>query len=81
MSEKISITWGEEVYQPLKYNGFRLGPYTVEIEVKPDETMQQAFDRGWKFLEDQALVMFTAKKLGFHGRVMSVMEIAKQGVS
>lgn len=75
MPDKIKIVWGEETYFPIKATGFRVGPYSIETEIRPDETPAQAFQRAWDILEAQALMIFLQKRAGFQDRVINVRGI------
>ena len=77
MPDKITVVWGEETFFPVMATGFRMGPYSIETEVRPGETPEQAFKRAWDFLEAQALMMFAAKRNNFQARMKQVMEIHK----
>lgn len=43
--EVVEVTWGEENFSPVQYNGFRVGPFKVATRVRPGETIAQAMQR------------------------------------
>lgn len=59
--QMITVTWGEEVLQPIQYNGFRIGPITLSTPVKEGETVEQAYSRVWAMLAKLGERQFTDK--------------------
>lgn len=45
IAKRVSITFGEEVFQPYQYESFRVGPITVDIELAEGETVAEATKR------------------------------------
>lgn len=65
---KLLVTWGEETHQPIQYNGFRVGPIHVEVEVGPDEDPIEVFERTMAELDAMARIEFQQKLAGFTER-------------
>lgn len=65
---QITVTWGEEVIQPIQYNGFRVGPLSMTVDVLPHETPREAYARVWKLLDDIGQEQFAQKLAGFMQR-------------
>lgn len=62
---QISVTWGEQVIQPIQYNGFRVGPLSMTADVLPHETPREAYARVWRILDDLAREQFDAALQNF----------------
>ena len=41
----VEVTWGEELFQPVQYNSFRVGPFKVATTVRRGETIGDAMLR------------------------------------
>ena len=65
----ITVTWGEEVLQPIQYNGFRVGPLTITAPILPGETVLQAYHRLWTMLDKLGREQFDRKLSGWLERV------------
>ena len=65
----ITVTWGEEVIQPIQYNGFRVGALTLTTPVLPNETVTQAYERVWRMLDKLGRDQFKRKLDGFSERL------------
>lgn len=63
--ETITIVYGEEVYSPVTYNNYKVGPYTYTTTIRPGETFEQAFERGYNLLAAAALRSFNHKRQQF----------------
>lgn len=63
--ETITITYGEDTYNVGQYSGFRVGPFSITLQIKPGEDPNAVFKRGWDILEAQALPMFLTKRNAF----------------
>lgn len=63
--DTITVTWGEELYAPYRYNHFKVGPFTYTTTVQDGETPEQAFTRAYKFLEAHVEKVFLRKRNQF----------------
>ena len=43
--EVVEVTWGEELFQPVQYNSFRVGPFKASTIVRKGETVAKAMLR------------------------------------
>ena len=50
----VTVTWAEQGFQPIQFNGFRFGPFTLSTVVQEGETPTQAMDRAYRYLNDFA---------------------------
>ena len=41
----VEVTWGEQSFQPIPFNGIRVGPFKVATRVRKGETVAQAVAR------------------------------------
>jgi hypothetical protein len=46
----IEVTWGENLFAPIQYNSFRVGPFRMTVTVRADESVADAVARGQKEL-------------------------------
>lgn len=45
VGDRLTMTFGEELFTPVPFNSFRVGPFTLETTLQPGETAQQAHAR------------------------------------
>jgi hypothetical protein len=67
--DKLTVTRGEETFSPVQYNSFRLGALTITTTVKPGETIEQAYDRCHRTLEELSDKQFDAQLKAFSNRL------------
>lgn len=41
----VTVTWGEEMYQPRQWHSYRVGPFTISAPILKGETVSQAVMR------------------------------------
>lgn len=41
----VTVTWGEEMFQPRAWHAYRVGPFTISAPLLPKETVSQAITR------------------------------------
>jgi hypothetical protein len=51
MGDKIVVTIGEQNFMPHRYQGFRVGPFSVETQLLEGETYLDAYNRVWAALQ------------------------------
>lgn len=56
--EAISLTLGPEVYSPVKYNTFTIGPFSATVVIQPGETTADAVTRCYRVLAELNEVEF-----------------------
>ena len=47
----LKVTYGEENYHPVQYNGFKVGGIELVIEVPPNMTLEEAHELAFTRLE------------------------------
>jgi hypothetical protein len=57
VGQVVEATWGDEFYQVVQYNGFRVGPFKAMSVVRPGETIASALLRLHAELNEAALVV------------------------
>lgn len=45
VGQPVEVTWGEELFQPVQFNTFRVGPFKATTVVRPGETVAAALAR------------------------------------
>jgi hypothetical protein len=61
VKNSIEVTWGPELYAPLRFHTMTIGPYRMTVTPEDGETDEQAFARGFKFLEAMARKAFATE--------------------
>jgi len=64
--DEVSVTIGRELYSPIRYQTFEVGPYTVVTKVRPGETAREAFARA-RAVAQEAWDQEFEEKVGQHG--------------
>jgi len=72
LGEEVSATWGEEVFSPVQYNSFRVGPFSSTTHVRAGETRVDALARLNRDLAAVADAEFTRKKKAFAASLTAV---------
>lgn len=49
--EYVDVTVGEELYGPVQFHAYRVGPFEMRVYLRPDEDHGQAAERGLAMLE------------------------------
>ncbi len=75
--ESITVVWGEEVFSPVQYNSFRVGPFTYTVTQRFGESLEKAVKRANDFLEKHADKMFVAKRNAYLARLKTVRDAVK----
>jgi hypothetical protein len=70
----VTVSWGEEVFQPVQYNTFRCGGNSITTPTKPGETYLEAYRRAWLALEELSELQFNDKLAGYGKRLQRVKE-------
>jgi len=66
--DEITITLGEQVFAPVSYNSFRVGPFIIKTTIKAGETYEQAFERAHSYLMTAARKAYTTERGLFFDR-------------
>lgn len=67
--EEITVTSGEELFAPIQYNSFRVGPLHYKTTVRATETLHEAYTRARVALELMMRDEFAAKLRDFNVRL------------
>lgn len=67
----ITVTWGEETFSPVQFQSFRVGPFSMQVEVRPGETEEAAFDRAYTLLTRKAEKVREEKAKSFIAAIKS----------
>ncbi len=73
----IKVTWGEENYHPVAYNGFKVGGVELVIDVPPSQTIEEAYDHAWERLDAIVRKQFDQKLEGFIQRLRTAGQAVK----
>lgn len=66
---RIQISSGREVYAPIPYHTFEVGPVSVDLEVDSAEALEDALKRGQDFVNVAIQQQFEEKLTGFFERI------------
>lgn len=72
VGEEVVHTSGEELYAPVQFNSFRVGPMSRRTVVRPGETVAQAYQRAAGDCEDAMLQEFNRKLDAYLERLTKV---------
>lgn len=61
MADKVKVVWGAVLIAPISFNNFYVGPFELETEVRPGETVESAIDRGYAQLDAFARKSYPSK--------------------
>ena len=59
--ERVEVTWGDELFQPVKFNGVRVGPFTASTAVRAGESIAAATVRLHREIAAAAQTIFEEK--------------------
>lgn len=66
--DTITVTLGEQVFAPIQYNSFRVGPFSCTTTIKEGESPEAAYTRAHNFLIRCARIAYTAERNLFFDR-------------
>jgi hypothetical protein len=72
----VSATWGDELYQPVQFNGVRVGPFTGQTIVRKGETTSTALLRLYAELDVAATAIRDAKVAAYIVSLRRTMDAA-----
>lgn len=67
--ETITVTYGAQTFSPVRYNSFTVGPFSYTTIQKPDETLVQAYQRAWEYLQKIASHNYTLVRAEYYSRL------------
>lgn len=65
----LSVTWGEEVYQPVQFHTFRVGPITASAKVAEGQSIAGVYRQLWAELDRLGRAQFEEKLAGALERI------------
>lgn len=75
--DEVTVTFGEELFAPVQFNSFRIGPYTYKTKVHKGETPEQAFDRANAYVTRMAKKEFISKMETYYGHLREADKAAR----
>ena len=67
--DTITLTFGGELYAPVQYNNWTLGPFTMGTTIRKGETEDDAIERLQTALNKHAKAEYERKSVGFLKRL------------
>jgi hypothetical protein len=67
--ELLSVAHGKEHFQPLRFQGFDIGPFELQTRIRRGESVMEAKRRAMRLLEQMAQEEFEEKLERFLARV------------
>lgn len=65
----VTLTWGEEVFSPIQYQSFRVGPFSLTLTVPEGADAMEVVREGREMLAQMAQMAFDEKSNAFAQRV------------
>lgn len=75
--EVVEVTWGEELFQPVQFNSFRVGPFKVTTRVRKGETIPGAIERVHREITAAAAKVHAEKAEAYLKSLAQVMSDVK----
>lgn len=63
--QRVEVSWGDELFQPLRFNGMRVGPFTATTLVRRGESIAQATVRLHREVATAAQKIFEEKSRAY----------------
>lgn len=76
--EQITVSSGREVYAPIPYHTFEIGPITLSSVIRENEAYEDAIERCSSILNDAIAKQFTEKLEGFFSRIGQLDEYMQE---
>lgn len=70
--EEITVFYPEQLFGPVPYNSFRCGNLFYKTFTQPNETIEEAYERAWKFLSARVEEQYAEVKKDFWRRYESM---------
>lgn len=77
----LKVSWGEENYHPVAYNGFKVGGLELMVDVAPNQTIEEAYELAYGRLEKIVERQFESKLEGFINRLRKAGQAVKVSAS
>lgn len=66
---QLTVRWGEEVHQPIQFNGFRVGNIEMTVDVPDGMTAEEVYREVYARLDRMGQEQFADKLQGWSDRV------------
>ena len=66
--DTITVTYGKELFAPIQYHSFEIGPFTYTTQIQENEDAEIAATRAYAFLMKVARATFVTKMTEFKQR-------------
>ncbi len=73
----IKVTWGEENFHPVAYNGFKVGGIELVVDVPPNQTIEECYEQTYARLDAIVAKQFERKLEGFIERLRTAGQAVK----
>ena len=68
---RVTVSWGKELFSPVKYESFEVGPFSIEVEIKPGDDVEQIMADAHQRLADFAEKVRASKRATFARSITS----------
>ena len=76
--QSVTVTLGKELFCPVQYYSFEVGPYSITTQVREGETVEEACTRARKRLEAVQAEDFELKLRGHLERIRSASATTRE---
>lgn len=76
--KSMRVVWGEEVHQPIQFNGFRVGAIEAEVELPPGADPAKVYDAVWNKLAELGQQQFDKKMQAWAERMEQAGEFVRR---
>lgn len=73
----LKVSWGEENFHPVAYNGFKCGGLELVVEVPPNQTVEECYEQTYARLDAIAAKQFEQKLNSFITRLRTAGQAVK----
>lgn len=67
--DSFTVTHGKEVFTPIKFHTYEVGPLSVSVTIRKGESVTDAYTRARRFLETAFQAEFELKKRDYFARM------------
>lgn len=75
--DSVSVTAGKEIFFPVKFQGFEVGPISFQTAIGPGESLEQAYGRASSVVAAMFEAEFNMKRVDYFRRLGIVEKPAK----
>jgi len=74
VGDSVTVVWAEELFAPVQYQSFRVGPFSITTKIRPGEDATAAMSRAWNYLDAFARKAYVQKRDDYLNRLAEVGE-------